>query len=104
VSPLFLPHFRSIEYPRSKRLTARYSTEEPKSYKRTVIRSRNGEGKGKEKERMYIYPPDLPGQEDPSPMYEGLRTNLPKASRLHDNGSSRGTRWIWRRVGLTCRN
>jgi hypothetical protein len=61
-------------------LTARYSTEEPKSYKRAVIRSGNEEGKGKEKERMYVYPPDVPSQEDPSPMYEGLRTNLPKVS------------------------
>jgi hypothetical protein len=59
----------------------RYSTEEAKRYKRAVIRDTDqdavqgkGHGKGKEKEKMYIYPP---GHEEPSPMYEGLRTNLP---------------------------
>jgi hypothetical protein len=59
------------------RLIGRYSTEEAKRYKRTVIRDTDRDvvqGKGKEKEKMYIYPP---GQEEPSPMYEGLRTNLP---------------------------
>jgi hypothetical protein len=88
---------------RSKRLTARYSTEEPKSYKRAVIRSGSGdgEGKGKEKERMYIYPPDLPGQEDPSPMYEGLRTNLPKVSAapLHVLAETQGGAGLYYSMG-----
>jgi hypothetical protein len=58
-------------------LMGRYSTEEAKRYKRAVIRDTDRDvvqEKGKEKEKMYIYPP---GQEEPSPMYEGLRTNLP---------------------------
>lgn len=37
------------------------------------------DAKGKGKEKMYIYPP---GEEEPSPMYEGLRTNLPHVSYL----------------------
>jgi len=48
----------------------RYSTGEEKHYRTSVIR----DVKGKGKEKMYIYPP---GDEEPSPMYEGLRTNLP---------------------------
>jgi hypothetical protein len=31
-------------------------------------------------ERLYFYPP---AGDDPSPMYEGLRTNLPTVSRFH---------------------
>jgi hypothetical protein len=34
-------------------------------------------GKGKAGDQLYFYPP---GQEDPSPMYEGLKTNLPYVS------------------------
>jgi len=54
----------------------RYSTDEEKHYKKNVVRDEKGKGKGKGKgkEEMYIYPP---GEEEPSPMYEGLRTNLP---------------------------
>jgi len=51
----------------------RYSTEEEKDYRKAVI----PDAKGKGKEKMYIYPP---GEEEPSPMYEGLRTNLPHVS------------------------
>ena len=51
----------------------RYSNEEEKHYRKAVI----GDVKGKGKEKMYIYPP---GDEEPSPMYEGLRTNLPHVS------------------------
>lgn len=54
-------------------LTIRYSTEEEKHYKKTIVRGIKGKGK----EKMYIYPP---GDEEPSPMYEGLRTNLPHVS------------------------
>ena len=48
----------------------RYSTDEKKHYKKNVVRDEKGKGK----EEMYIY---QPGEEEPSPMYEGLRTNLP---------------------------
>jgi cation diffusion facilitator CzcD-associated flavoprotein CzcO len=48
----------------------RYSTGAEKHYRKAV----NRDVKGKGKEKMYIYPP---GDEEPSPMYEGLRTNLP---------------------------
>jgi len=48
----------------------RYSTDEEKHYKKNLVRDEKGKGK----EEMYIYPP---GEEEPSPMYEGLRTNLP---------------------------
>lgn len=34
-------------------------------------------GKGKAGDQLYFYPP---GQQDPSPMYEGLKTNLPYVS------------------------
>jgi cation diffusion facilitator CzcD-associated flavoprotein CzcO len=53
-----------------ERADRRYSTEEEKHYRKAVIQ----DVKGKGKEKMYIYPP---GEEEPSPMYEGLRTNLP---------------------------
>jgi cation diffusion facilitator CzcD-associated flavoprotein CzcO len=51
----------------------RYSAGEKKHYRKAVIH----DAKGKGKEKMYIYPP---GEEEPSPMYEGLRTNLPHVS------------------------
>jgi hypothetical protein len=54
----------------------RYSTEGEKNYRKAVIPS-DPKGKGKGKEKMYIHPP---GDEEPSPMYEGLRTNLPHVS------------------------
>jgi hypothetical protein len=34
-------------------------------------------GKGKAGDQLYFYPP---GPQDPSPMYEGLKTNLPYVS------------------------
>jgi cation diffusion facilitator CzcD-associated flavoprotein CzcO len=52
---------------------SRYSTETEKQHRKAVIH----DAKGKGKEKMYIYPP---GEEEPSPMYEGLRTNLPHVS------------------------
>jgi cation diffusion facilitator CzcD-associated flavoprotein CzcO len=52
---------------------SRYSTGEEKHYRKAVIQ----DVKGKGKEKMYIYPP---GEVEPSPMYEGLRTNLPHVS------------------------
>lgn len=46
----------------------RYSTEQDKPYRQTLVKHK---GKGK----MLFYPPAE--SEDPSPMYEGLHTNLP---------------------------
>jgi cation diffusion facilitator CzcD-associated flavoprotein CzcO len=56
-----------------ERADRRYSTGEEKHYRKAVIQ----DVKGKGKEKMYIHPP---GDEEPSPMYEGLRTNLPHVS------------------------
>lgn len=50
----------------------RYSDEKEKHSCRAVLR-----GEEASQERMYFCPP---GQEDPSPMYEGLHTNLPNVS------------------------
>jgi cation diffusion facilitator CzcD-associated flavoprotein CzcO len=60
-----------------ERADTRYSTGEEKHYRKAVIQ----DVKGKGKEKMYIYPP---GDEEPSPMYEGLRTNLPHVSHPLD--------------------
>ena len=54
-------------------MLTRYSEETEKHYRRAVLRDKG-------KERMYFYPPDT---EDPSPMYEGLRTNLPNVSSTY---------------------
>jgi cation diffusion facilitator CzcD-associated flavoprotein CzcO len=66
--------FIHITSNKSSGLKFRYSTDEPKKYKRAVVHN-DWKGKGKEEEQMYLYPPP---SDDPSPMYEGLRTNLPK--------------------------
>ena len=50
----------------------RVSQSEPKAYRRAVIGHSNVE-------QLYIFPPD---GEDPTPMYAGLRTNLPSVSEL----------------------
>lgn len=78
----------------------RYSTEEEKHYRRSVIPDEVGKGKGKEK--MYIYPP---GEEEPSPMYEGLRTNLPHVSPSRASLLPRQSACKWRKEGrLITRN
>lgn len=57
-------------YKTSANMMTRYSDEQKKHHRRAVLGDKG-------KERMYFYPPD---DEDPSPMYEGLRTNLPNVS------------------------
>lgn len=54
----------------------RYSDENEKHHRRAVL-TEKGKGKEADHERMYFYPPE---DEDPSPMYEGLHTNLPNVS------------------------
>jgi len=50
----------------------RLSQTEPKGYRQAVTPGTKAKG-----DQQYFYPPD---GEDPTPMYDGLRTNLPCVS------------------------
>ena len=52
----------------------RLSQAEPKAFRQAVARSSKSA-------QMYFYPPE---GEDPTPMYDGLRTNLPAVSLRGD--------------------